>query len=109
MRSGRPRSAAHRRPCDRYLDELRRRRGAARPLLGPWVPTVGNVHEVAHAHNSQARVAYVDWEAIARHHARHILGDEARVSVTEADACEPGAVLAAPGWRGCWISRVRWR
>ncbi|GAB2738415.1 hypothetical protein GCM10027174_09550 [Salinifilum aidingensis] len=75
----------------------------------PGVPTVGNVHEVTHAHNAQARVAYVGWEAIARHHARHILGDEARVCEPGADVCEPGAVLAAPGWRGCGISRVRWR
>lgn len=68
--------------------------------LGSGVPTVGNVHEVAHAHNPHARVAYVDWEAIACHHGRHILGGEHRVSVTEADVCDPDTVLSAPGVAG---------
>lgn len=68
--------------------------------LGSGVPTVGNVHEVARSCDAEVRVAYVDWEAIACHHARHILGEDARVSVTEADVCEPEAVLSAPGVAG---------
>ncbi|GAA4833450.1 SAM-dependent methyltransferase [Saccharopolyspora rosea] len=69
--------------------------------LGSGVPTVGNVHEIAHEHNPRARVAYVDWEAIACYHARHLLGpDEDRVSVTEADVCDPDTVLNAPGVAG---------
>ncbi|WP_019854358.1 SAM-dependent methyltransferase [Actinopolyspora mortivallis] len=69
--------------------------------LGSGVPTVGNVHEIAHEHNPSARVAYVDWEAIACHHARHLLGpDEWRVTVTEADVCEPEVVLNAAGVAG---------
>ncbi|GAA2805778.1 SAM-dependent methyltransferase [Saccharopolyspora taberi] len=69
--------------------------------LGSGVPTVGNVHEIAHEHNPAARVAYVDWEPVACHHARHLLGaEEHRVTVTEADACDVEAVLNAPGVAG---------
>lgn len=68
--------------------------------LGSGVPTVGNVHEIAQEHNPHAKVAYVDWEAIACHHARHLLGDQPRVTVTEADVCEPDTVLNAPGVAG---------
>lgn len=69
--------------------------------LGSGVPTVGNVHEIAHQHDPSARVAYVDWEAIACHHARLLLSpDEKRVSVTEADVCDVEKVLTAPGVAG---------
>lgn len=69
--------------------------------LGSGVPTVGNVHEIAHAHNPTARVAYVDVEPIAIAHARQLLGpDEQRVTSTEADVCDPASVLAAPGVAG---------
>ena len=30
--------------------------------LGSGIPTVGNVHEIAHQHDSATRVAYVEWE-----------------------------------------------
>lgn len=66
--------------------------------LGSGVPTVGNVHEIAHALNPDARVAYVDVEPIAVSHARQLLGAaEQHISVTHADVTEPEAVLTAPG------------
>lgn len=65
--------------------------------LGSGIPTKGNVHEIAHAENPQARIAYVDFEPIAVRHARRLLGDTPRVSVTEADLREPETVLSAPG------------
>ena len=68
--------------------------------LGSGVPTVGNVHEIAQEHNPRARVAYVDWEVIACHHARYLLGENEQVSVTEADACDVETVLDAPGVAG---------
>ncbi|NHD16133.1 MULTISPECIES: SAM-dependent methyltransferase [unclassified Actinopolyspora] len=69
--------------------------------LGSGVPTVGNVHEIAHQHDPSARVAYVDWDTIACHHARHLLGSsEHRVTVTEADVGDPATVLGAPGVAG---------
>ncbi|TWG07685.1 SAM-dependent methyltransferase [Saccharopolyspora dendranthemae] len=68
--------------------------------LGSGVPTVGNVHEIARVHSPQAKVAYVDWEAIACHHARHLLGEDPLVSVTELDVCDVDEVLHSPGVAG---------
>lgn len=65
--------------------------------LGSGIPTVGNVHEIAHRHNPTARVAYVDREPVAVAHARRLLDSHAHVTVTQADVREPAAVLAAPG------------
>lgn len=65
--------------------------------LGTGLPTVGNVHEVAHGVNSAARIAYVDVEPVAVAHARMLLGDDPRVSVTQADIRRPADVLSAPG------------
>lgn len=46
-------------------------------------------------------MAYVDWETIAVHHARRLLDPEqTRVTVTQADVCEPDAVLTSPGVSG---------
>ena len=69
--------------------------------LGSGIPTVGNVHEIAHRYNPHARIAYVDWETIAVHHARRMLGPtEHRVTMTQADIRDPDAVLSAPGVGG---------
>ncbi|MEJ2871778.1 SAM-dependent methyltransferase [Actinomycetospora sp. OC33-EN08] len=61
--------------------------------LGSGVPTVGNVHEIA----PDARVAYVDHEAVAVAHSREILAGIDRASVTQADLADAEAVLTAPG------------
>ncbi|MBA8826333.1 hypothetical protein FHX42_003709 [Saccharopolyspora lacisalsi] len=68
--------------------------------LGSGVPTVGNVHEIAHQHNPDARIAYVDIESVAVHHARHLIGDDPRVTVTQADLRQPHSVLNASGVAG---------
>lgn len=65
--------------------------------LGSGIPTVGNVHEVAHRHDPTARVAYVDVEHVSVLHARQFLADTDAVTVTHADLREVGEVLAAPG------------
>ncbi|MFC7343837.1 SAM-dependent methyltransferase [Saccharopolyspora griseoalba] len=65
--------------------------------LGSGIPTVGNVHEIAHRHNPRAKVAYVDNESVAVSHARAMLVHESRVSVTRADIRDPQEVLTAPG------------
>ncbi len=65
--------------------------------LGSGIPTVGNVHEVAHQLNPAARVAYVDVEPVAVAHARRLLADFDNVSITQADIREPATVLAQPG------------
>jgi S-adenosyl methyltransferase len=64
--------------------------------LGSGIPTVGNVHEIAHRYNPEARVAYVDYEPVAVHAARDLLGDHKWVTVTQADIRDPDAVMAAP-------------
>ena len=65
--------------------------------LGSGVPTVGNVHEIARAQRPGARVAYVDFEPVAVHHARDITAGFAGVSVTQGDLRQPEAVLRDPG------------
>lgn len=75
--------------CERGIDQFLD--------LGSGIPTVGNVHEIAHRHNPNARIAYVDHEAVAVMHARALLADEPRASITHADIREPKAVLSAPG------------
>lgn len=69
--------------------------------LGSGIPTVGNVHEIAHRHNPRARVSYVDFEPMAVDHTRAALGPaEDRVTTTRADIRDPDEVLAAPGVAG---------
>ena len=65
--------------------------------LGSGIPTVGNVHEIAHRHNPTVRVAYVDYEPVAVAHARRLLADNPLVTITQADIRRPDEVLAAPG------------
>jgi len=64
--------------------------------LGSGVPTVGNVHEIAHRFNPAARVAYVDFEPVAVAHARALLAGLDTVTVTPADLRVPRTVLEAP-------------
>ncbi|MHA6800202.1 SAM-dependent methyltransferase [Bounagaea algeriensis] len=65
--------------------------------LGSGIPTKGNVHEVAHARDADARVAYVDIEPVAVAHARRLLHPLPQVTVTQADLRDPQQVLTAPG------------
>lgn len=64
--------------------------------LGSGIPTVGNVHEIAHLHNPAARVAYVDNESVAVAHARRLLQGDTRVTVTQADIRDADLVLSSP-------------
>jgi hypothetical protein len=64
--------------------------------LGSGIPTVGNVHEVVHRYNPDARVAYVDREPVAVAHANTLLESEPFVTMTQADIRSPEDVLAAP-------------
>ena len=61
--------------------------------LGSGIPTVGNVHEVAHALNPAARIVYVDADPVAATHSEAILRDEALVRVLHADLRDPQPVL----------------
>ena len=53
--------------------------------LGSGIPTVGNVHGVAHAGNPAARIVYVDHDPVAVTHSRELLGDDPRTTVVAAD------------------------
>jgi SAM-dependent methyltransferase len=62
--------------------------------LGSGIPTVGNVHEVAHAANPEARVVYVDIEPVAVQHSVVLLADDPHTTVLHADLRSPETVLA---------------
>jgi hypothetical protein len=62
--------------------------------LGSGIPTVGNVDEVAHALNPDARIVYVDIDPVAAAHATALLSGDARVRVLHADLRDPKSVLA---------------
>lgn len=67
--------------------------------LGSGVPTVGNVHEIALARDSAARVVYVDHETVAYTHSRILLENEDlldQATVIQQDMRDPEAVLSDP-------------
>jgi hypothetical protein len=68
--------------------------------LGSGVPTVGNVHEIALALRPAARVAYVDVEPVAVHHAREITAGLDGVSVAQGDLRQPEQILHDPAVAG---------
>ena len=64
--------------------------------LGSGIPTVGNVNEAARGQNPEARVVYVDSDAVAVAHGRAMLAGDDHATIICADICEPEAVLAHP-------------
>jgi hypothetical protein len=68
--------------------------------LGSGVPSVGNVHEIAHGIDPATRVAYVDNEAVAVRHAEEITVGLDTVTISQRDLRDAGAVLGAPGVAG---------
>lgn len=79
--------------CDRGIEQFLD--------IGSGLPVVGNVHEVARKCNPDARVAYVDIDAVAVHHARELLemngGSPRGVTSSDVDMRDPDRVLNAPG------------
>ena len=63
--------------------------------LGSGIPTVGNVHEIAHAADPSAQVIYVDADPVAAAHATALLQGERRVGVLHADLRDPQAIVSA--------------
>jgi hypothetical protein len=63
--------------------------------IGSGLPTSPNVHEVARATVSDARVVYVDADPVVVSHSRVKRGDP-RTAAVGADVRSPAAVLAAP-------------
>ncbi|HEX6358137.1 SAM-dependent methyltransferase [Actinophytocola sp.] len=64
--------------------------------IGSGIPTVGNVHEIAHQVDPTCRVVYVDKEPIAVEHSRILLRDNARATVVQADLRDPDHLLSRP-------------
>ncbi|MDN5914079.1 MAG: SAM-dependent methyltransferase [Pseudonocardia sp.] len=64
--------------------------------LGSGVPTVGNVHEIAHGYAPGARIAYVDIEPVAVAAGRSLVSGSDLVTVTHGDLRQPDSVLGAP-------------
>jgi SAM-dependent methyltransferase len=67
--------------------------------LGSGIPTVGNVHEIAHKADPTAHVVYVDIDEVALAQSRMLLQDEPRAAVVDADLTWPSEVLDAPETR----------
>lgn len=61
--------------------------------LGSGVPTVGNVHEIAQRVDPDARVVYVDIDAIVVEHAKWLLEDNDRATAIQADLTDPDGIL----------------
>jgi hypothetical protein len=64
--------------------------------IGSGLPTVGNVHEVAHEIDPEVRVVYVDHDPIVLAHARALLADNNTTTVIQADATDPGSIFDDP-------------
>jgi hypothetical protein len=63
--------------------------------IGSGLPTQGNVHEVAHAVASDARVVYVDYDPVAIAHSKALLSDTDRAVAIQADMRRPDDILAS--------------
>ena len=68
--------------------------------LGSGIPTAGNVHEVVHAVNPDARVVYVDADPVAIAHSKALLAQVPGAAAVYADLRDPDAVLDSPQING---------
>ena len=64
--------------------------------VGSGIPTMGNVHEVARQTAPDARVVYVDNDAVAVQHSRAILARNENAIATQADLRRPREILGSP-------------
>ncbi|TDV52059.1 SAM-dependent methyltransferase [Actinophytocola oryzae] len=64
--------------------------------IGSGIPTVGNVHEIAHQVDPSCRVVYVDRDPIAVAHSELMLADAEHAAVVEADMRDPSSVVDDP-------------
>jgi SAM-dependent methyltransferase len=64
--------------------------------LGSGLPTQENTHEVARAHNPDAKVVYVDIDPLVGLHGRALLADDPGTRVVVGDVRDPDAILAEP-------------
>jgi SAM-dependent methyltransferase len=67
--------------------------------LGSGIPTLGNVHEIAQAAASDARVMYVDIDPVAVAHSKAILAENPLADALQADLRDIADILAHPDVR----------
>jgi hypothetical protein len=67
--------------------------------IGPGLPTQGNIHQLAHRHNPEAKVAYIDNDASVLVHSRALLDGVPGVTLVPGDLREPATILAAQSLR----------
>ena len=68
--------------------------------IGTGLPAPGNVHEVALALNPDARVVYVDNDAVVASHGRALLSSRHAVAMVLADLRDPARVCQHPDVTG---------
>jgi hypothetical protein len=64
--------------------------------IGSGIPTSGNVHEIARQAVPDARVLYVDHDAVAVAHSELLLRDDPDADVLQGDLRHPAAILESP-------------
>jgi len=64
--------------------------------IGSGLPTVGNVHEIAHAVDPGVRVVYVDKDPIVLAHARALLANNDNTAVITADLLDEESIFGHP-------------
>ena len=67
--------------------------------LGSGIPTVGNVHEVAHGINPDCRIVYVDHEPVAVAQSQRLLAGNPNATAIQADVRQFDTVLNHPETR----------
>ena len=64
--------------------------------IGSGIPTQGNVHEVAHQADPDARVVYADLDPVVIAHSTAILAGHDNAAIIRGDLREPGKILTHP-------------
>lgn len=64
--------------------------------IGSGLPTVGNVHEIAHAVDPSIRVVYVDKDPVVLAHGRALLADNDNTAVITADLLQQESIFEHP-------------
>jgi hypothetical protein len=67
--------------------------------LGSGLPTQGNVSEVAHQYDPDARIVHVDFDPIVYTHSKALLADARTTDFVLGDVRRPGEILADPAIR----------
>lgn len=61
--------------------------------IGAGLPTVGNTHEIAHQHNPEAVVVYVDNDPVCNVHGRALLEQDDYTHFVAADLTQPNTLM----------------